>query len=96
MTSPETTDKVLHTIAEGFRVSLRSPVLHTPAEHGLDYESVSFPSADGVPLEGWFIPAAGSDKIIIANHPAGSAAPESPHTSNPGSPSAARPATTSK
>jgi hypothetical protein len=38
MTSPETIDKVLHTIAEGFRVSLRSPVLHTPAEHGLDYE----------------------------------------------------------
>jgi hypothetical protein len=24
-----------------------------------------------VPLEGWFIPAAGSDKLIIANHPMG-------------------------
>jgi hypothetical protein len=40
-----------------------------PCELGLDYENVTFPSQDGVPLEGWFIPAPGSDKIIIANHP---------------------------
>jgi hypothetical protein len=30
---------------------------------------VTFPSEDGVPLEGWFIPAPGSNKLIIANHP---------------------------
>jgi hypothetical protein len=30
---------------------------------------VSFPSRDGVPLEGWFIPAPGSGRLIIANHP---------------------------
>lgn len=48
---------------------MRSPILHTPAEQGLEYEDVSFPSEDGVPLEGWFIPAPGSDRIIIANHP---------------------------
>ena len=29
------------------------------------------PALDGVPLEGWFIPAAGSDHLIIANHPMG-------------------------
>lgn len=35
-------------------------------------EEITFPSADGVPLEGWFIPAAGdSDKLVIANHPMG-------------------------
>jgi uncharacterized protein len=26
---------------------------------------------DGVPLEGWFIPAPGSNKTIIGNHPMG-------------------------
>ena len=43
----------------------RAPVLRRPDEVGLDYEDVFFPSMDGVPLEGWFIPAAGSDKLII-------------------------------
>lgn len=41
-----------------------------PVQEDLDYEDVTFPSLDGVPLEGWFIPA-GSDKLIIANHPMG-------------------------
>ncbi len=29
------------------------------ADDGLDYEDVTFPARDGVPLEGWFIPAPG-------------------------------------
>ncbi|HEX2315614.1 MAG TPA: alpha/beta hydrolase [Thermomonospora sp.] len=62
-------EEILQTMADGFRQSLRSPILHTPAEFDLDHEDVAFPSEDGVPLEGWFIPAAGSDKVIIANHP---------------------------
>jgi hypothetical protein len=45
--------------------------LHSPSEHGLDYEDATFPAHDGVPLEGWFIPAPGSTKLIIANHPLG-------------------------
>lgn len=45
----------------------RAPVLRRPDEVGLDYEDVTFPSMDGVPLEGWFIPA-DSDKLIIHNH----------------------------
>lgn len=49
----------------------RSPILHTPDEAGLAYENVSFPAADGVPLEGWFIPAPGSRRVVIANHPLG-------------------------
>ena len=62
-------EKTLQTIADGFRVWPRSPILHWPEEEGLEYEDVSFPSQDGVPLEGWFIPASGSNKIIVANHP---------------------------
>ena len=35
------------------------------------YEEVTFQALDDVPLEGWFIPATGSQKLIIANHPMG-------------------------
>jgi len=64
-------EDVLDRFAEAFSNQSRSPVLHSPAEQGLEYEDVSFPSHDGVPLEGWFIPSAGSDKLVIANHPMG-------------------------
>ncbi|MEY9863543.1 pimeloyl-ACP methyl ester carboxylesterase [Catenulispora sp. GAS73] len=63
--------QILERFADGFSFQRRSPILHTPGDYGLDYENVSFPSHDGVPLEGWYIPAAGSDKLIIANHPMG-------------------------
>jgi len=62
---------VLSRIADGFAQQLRTPVLHSPSEQDLAYEDVSFPSRDGVPLEGWFIPAPGSRRLIIANHPMG-------------------------
>lgn len=32
-----------------------------PKRYGLDYESVSFPTSDGLTLRGWFIPAASLD-----------------------------------
>ena len=48
--------------------SKRSPVLRRPDEYGMEYEDVFFPSMDGVPLEGWFIPA-DSDRLVICNHP---------------------------
>ena len=64
-------DRLLQDIAEGFRSSMRAPVLHTPDEAGLDFEDVTFPSSDGVPLEGWFIPAPGADRVVVANHPSG-------------------------
>ncbi|WP_033338088.1 alpha/beta hydrolase [Catenuloplanes japonicus] len=66
--TPEEINTFLAAVADGFR-SMRSPILHTPAEAGLDFEDVTFPSRDGVPLEGWFIPAPGATKVIIANHP---------------------------
>ena len=61
--------KTLQTMAESFRTWTRAPILHHPDEAGLEYEDVTFPSEDGTPLEGWFIPAPGSDKVVIANHP---------------------------
>ena len=67
----EQVDQILQAMADSFGQQLRSPILHWPSEQGLDYQDVTFPALDGVPLEGWFIPAAGSDKLIIANHPMG-------------------------
>jgi pimeloyl-ACP methyl ester carboxylesterase len=67
--SSQQLDAALNAIADGFSSSLRSPILHTPAEHGLSFEDVTFPSEDGVPLEGWFIPADGSNTVVIVNHP---------------------------
>ena len=58
-------------MADSFGQQLRSPVMHWPSEQDLEYEDVTFTALDGVPMEGWFIPAAGSDKLIIANHPMG-------------------------
>ncbi|MFF2901795.1 alpha/beta hydrolase family protein [Streptomyces sp. NPDC057966] len=65
MPSPET---IASTLAQGFAYTRRVPVLRRPDEYGLAYEDVTFPSQDGTPLEGWFIPA-DSDKLVIANHP---------------------------
>jgi len=58
----------LDTIAKGLAYSTRTPVLRWPGEAGPDWEDVSFPSADGIPLEGWFMPCAGSNKLIISAH----------------------------
>ncbi|GAB2552959.1 alpha/beta hydrolase family protein [Nocardia heshunensis] len=56
-------------LAKGLSSPVRAPILHRPDEYGMAYEDISFPSADGTPLEAWWIPAPGSDKLIIANHP---------------------------
>jgi hypothetical protein len=65
----EQADAALQRFVDGFSSPPRSPVLHWPSEHDLEYEDVTFLAHDGVPLEGWFIPAPGSGKLIIANHP---------------------------
>jgi hypothetical protein len=67
----EQIDRILDATADSFRQQLRSPILHSPLEQGLEFEDVTFPATDGVPLEGWFIPASKSRKLIIANHPMG-------------------------
>jgi uncharacterized protein len=62
-------DALLTAMADGVSTSPRSPVWHTPAERGLEFEDVTFPSEDGTPLEGWLIPADGTDTVVIVNHP---------------------------
>jgi len=64
-------DETLQRFANAFSWLRRAPLWHSPSEHGLEYEDVTFPAHDGVPLEGWFIPAPRSGKLIIANHPLG-------------------------
>ena len=50
----------LKKVADNFAHPVRAPILQTPAELGLDFEDVTFPSSDGVPIEAWFIPRPGS------------------------------------
>ena len=71
VSTQEQSGEALRRFADGFAVLRRSPVLHSPSEYGLEYEDVFFPARDGVPLDGWFIPAPGSGKLVIANHPMG-------------------------
>jgi pimeloyl-ACP methyl ester carboxylesterase len=62
-------DAQLDALARAFTHSVRSPLLRTPSDRGLAFDDVSFPSRDGTPLEAWFIPCEGSDKLIIFEHP---------------------------
>ncbi|ECF0157180.1 alpha/beta hydrolase [Salmonella enterica subsp. enterica serovar Mbandaka] len=61
---------VIQAVANFSAKPMRTPILKNPADHGMAYEDVFFPSLDGVPLEAWYIPAVQpSDLLIIANHP---------------------------
>lgn len=69
-------DKVSHAFspmieqyAKLFKEGARTPVLRRPSDYGMEYEDCFFPSADGIPLEAWYIPARGSHKLLIINHP---------------------------
>lgn len=61
--SEDPIELLLDRMADSFQRPLRAPVMRLPSELGLDYEDVTFPSLDGVPLEGWFIPAKGSERL---------------------------------
>lgn len=63
------TPQAIKDLSRGLITPVRSPILHTPDEYGLAYEDLTFASLDGTPLEAWWIPCAGSDKLVIANHP---------------------------
>ncbi|HAA16483.1 MAG TPA: alpha/beta hydrolase [Cytophagales bacterium] len=63
----EQQQQMLTALAQGLSTPPRTPILRTPKEYGMEYEEISFTTADGVKIQGWFIPA-NSDKVIISNH----------------------------
>ncbi|OAA82459.1 Esterase/lipase [Akanthomyces lecanii RCEF 1005] len=66
---PEAMQQLIESYAQLFKNGQRSPILRRPSEYGMAYEDIFFPSLDGTVLQGWFIPAPQSQKLIIANHP---------------------------
>lgn len=54
--------KVLHPKAK------RKALFAWPDQFGLTYKNVTFQTADGISLKGWWIPAEDSDKTIICMH----------------------------
>jgi uncharacterized protein len=56
----------------GFYSSIRPPKIissHTPRDLKMNYEDVSFKTADGLTLRGWYIPSAkGTQKTLILLH----------------------------
>lgn len=40
----------------------------SPAEYGLHFEDVSFPTRDGLTLRGWWIPAIASERAVVFLH----------------------------
>ena len=56
-------------VAERLTKPYRRALASSPAVFGLDYEDVTFPSAvDGIDLRGWFLPVAGSDRVVVIVH----------------------------
>jgi pimeloyl-ACP methyl ester carboxylesterase len=46
----------------------RQPIESSPADYGLNYEDVEFPSSDGLNIKGWFIPG-DNGKVLLVTHP---------------------------
>ncbi|MFI1916546.1 alpha/beta hydrolase family protein [Nocardia sp. NPDC020380] len=65
----DTSEMIKGLVGGMFTHPVRGPILRKPDEYGMAYQEISFPSLDGTPLEAWWIPAPGSDKLIVANHP---------------------------
>lgn len=61
-------DAVVEALAVGLAHGSRSPLLRTPADEGLEYREVTYPSSDGTPLEAWLIPCEGSTRLVVAMH----------------------------
>jgi len=57
-------------LAASFYMTSRQPrsAFHSPAEYGLQFEEVMFNAADGLLLQGCFIPAPGSERAVIILH----------------------------
>ena len=59
--------QMLSMLAHGLSMPPRTPIMRTPKDYNMEFEEVTFETADGVPIKGWFIPA-DSSKVIISNH----------------------------
>ena len=56
-------------VADSVTRPYRRPLASSPAVFSLDYQDVTFPSTgDAIPLSGWFLPAAGSDRVVLIVH----------------------------
>jgi fermentation-respiration switch protein FrsA (DUF1100 family) len=53
-----------------FRFTRRSrpDTTRSPAEYGLEFQDISFRTADGLTLRGWWIPAPGAERAVIFLH----------------------------
>jgi uncharacterized protein len=66
--APSELASTLAAFADGLAHGSRSPVLRTPADVGLEFEDVTYPSADGTALEAWFVPCTGSNRLVVSMH----------------------------
>lgn len=56
-------------VAETLTKPYRRALASSPSDFDLAYENVTFPSTgDAIPLRGWFVPAAGSDRVVLIVH----------------------------
>lgn len=56
-------------VAESLTKPYRRALASSPAAFDLAYEEVTFPSTgDAIPLRGWFVPAAGNDRVVLIVH----------------------------
>ncbi|KAF5634231.1 gibberellin biosynthesis-related [Fusarium sp. NRRL 52700] len=67
--TPDEIQSYLKSLVAPLRNDIPTPFFHLPSDARLEYQDVFFPSEDGVPLEAWYIPKPGSNKLIIVNHP---------------------------
>jgi len=42
--------------------------IHTPAEYGLEFEEISFPTPDGLTLRGWLVPGSAPERVVVILH----------------------------
>lgn len=55
-------------IEDRFAFHPSAAVLTTPADVGLDYQPVEFPSGGGIKLHGWFIPGPSGAPVVLYSH----------------------------
>jgi pimeloyl-ACP methyl ester carboxylesterase len=55
-------------VATRLSTPVRQPTEQTPAAEGLDFQSVSFESTDGLTLKSWWVPGDGSSRAVVLVH----------------------------